>query len=163
MASVQDIKINPPHNRLVGGLPKIGIRPAIDGRMRGVRESLEEQTMNMAKSVAALLTANLRHANGLPVEVVIADSCIGGVAEAAATAEKFAREGAVRLSWDRKSFALFQVHDDLVAVKTVVTRHAADGSAIKTWNCSYTLRLVGQHWLFTLLTSDDAGNAQVVC
>jgi hypothetical protein len=77
--------------------------------------------------------------------------------------EKFAREGAVRLSWDRKSFALFQVHDDLVAVKTVVTRHAADGSAIKTWNCSYTLRLVGQHWLFTLLTSDDAGNAQVVC
>jgi len=76
--------------------------------------------------------------------------------------EKFAREGAVRLSWDRKSFALFQVHDDLVAVKTVVTRHAADGSVIKTWNCSYTLRLVGQHWLFTLVTSDDAGNAQGV-
>jgi len=85
--------MNPPRNRLVGGLPKIGIRPAIDGRMRGVRESLEEQTMNMAKSVAALLTANLRHANGLPVEVVIADTCIGGVAEAARTAEKFAREG----------------------------------------------------------------------
>jgi len=93
MANVRSIKMNPPRNRLVGGLPKIGIRPAIDGRMRGVRESLEEQTMNMAKSVAALLTANLRHANGLPVEVVIADTCIGGVAEAARTAEKFAREG----------------------------------------------------------------------
>ena len=76
--------------------------------------------------------------------------------------EKFAREGAVRLAWDRGSFALFQVHDDLVVVKTVVTRHAADGAVIKTWNCSYTLRLVGQHWLFTLVTSDDAGNAQVV-
>ena len=93
MANVRSIKMNPPRNRLVGGLPKIGIRPAIDGRMRGVRESLEEQTMNMAKSVAVLLTANLRHANGLPVEVVIADTCIGGVAEAARTAEKFAREG----------------------------------------------------------------------
>jgi len=93
MADLRSIKMNPPRNRLVGGLPKIGIRPAIDGRRRGVRESLEEQTMNMAKSVAALLTANLRHANGLPVEVVIADTCIGGVAEAARTAEKFAREG----------------------------------------------------------------------
>jgi L-fucose isomerase len=93
MANVQSIKMNPPHDRLIGGLPKIGIRPAIDGRMRGVRESLEEQTMNMAEGVAALLSANLRHANGLPVEVVIADTCIGGVAEAARTAEKFAREG----------------------------------------------------------------------
>jgi L-fucose/D-arabinose isomerase len=93
MANVRLIKMNPPRNRLVGGLPKIGIRPAIDGRMRGVRESLEEQTMTMANSVAALLAANLRHANGLPVEVVIADTCIGGVAEAARTAEKFAREG----------------------------------------------------------------------
>jgi len=80
-------------NRLIGQLPKIGIRPAIDGRREGVRESLEGQTMAMARSVAALLTENLRHANGLPVECVIADTCIGGVAEAAQTAAKFAREG----------------------------------------------------------------------
>jgi len=74
-------------------MPKIGIRPAIDGRRKGVRESLEDQTMAMAKSAAEFLTGNLRHANGLPVECVIADTCIGGVAEAAQTAEKFAREG----------------------------------------------------------------------
>jgi hypothetical protein len=76
--------------------------------------------------------------------------------------EKFEHEGAVWIAWDRGSFALFQVHDDLVSVKTVITRQAADGTAIKTWNCSYTLRLLGQEWLFTLLTSDDAGNAQAV-
>ena len=74
-------------------LPKIGIRPAIDGRRRGVRESLEDQTMGMARAVADLLTANLRHSSGEPVECVIADSCIGGVAEAAQTADKFARAG----------------------------------------------------------------------
>jgi L-fucose isomerase len=74
-------------------MPKIGIRPAIDGRRRGVRESLETQTMAMAKSVAELLSRGLRHANGLPVECVIADTCIGGVAEAARAAEKFQREG----------------------------------------------------------------------
>lgn len=83
----------PPTNRLRGGLPKIGIRPTIDGRRKGVRESLEDQTMNMAKAAAQLLTENLRHPNGLPVECVIADSCIGGVAEAAECAEQFAREG----------------------------------------------------------------------
>ncbi len=82
-----------PHNRLRGALPKIGIRPVIDGRRQGVRESLEEQTMQMARNAARLLSGNLRHANGLPVECVIADTCIGGVAEAAAAAEKFAREG----------------------------------------------------------------------
>jgi len=86
-------QINPPKNRLVGSMPKIGIRPTIDGRRRGVRESLEEQTMNMAKNVAAFLSENLRHANGLRVECVIADTTIGGVAEAAQCAEKFAREG----------------------------------------------------------------------
>lgn len=84
---------NPPLNRLIGSMPKIGIRPTIDGRLQGVRESLEDQTMNMAKNVAAFLSENLRHANGLPVECVIADSNIGGVAEAAQCAEKFVREG----------------------------------------------------------------------
>jgi L-fucose isomerase len=93
MASIKDVKINPPRNRLIGSMPKIGIRPTIDGRLGGVRESLEEQTMNMAKSVAGLLSENLRHPNGLPVECAIADTCIGGVAEAAQAAEKFAREG----------------------------------------------------------------------
>jgi L-fucose isomerase len=93
MVSIKDIKMNPPQNRLIGGMPKIGIRPAIDGRLGGVRESLEEQTMNMARSVAGLLSENLRHPNGLPLECVIADTCIGGVAEAAQAAEKFAREG----------------------------------------------------------------------
>jgi L-fucose isomerase len=81
-------------NPLFKKLPKIGIRPAIDGRRRGVRESLETQTMNLAKSVVKLIRERLRHPNGKRVECVIADSCIGGVAEAAACAEKFAREGA---------------------------------------------------------------------
>jgi L-fucose/D-arabinose isomerase len=80
-------------NRWIGGFPKIGIRPTIDGRRKGVRESLEVQTMNMAKSVAKLLTDHVRYPNGQPVEVVIADTTIGGVAEAAMCAEKFAREG----------------------------------------------------------------------
>jgi L-fucose isomerase len=91
--NTEKMKINPPKNRLVGSMPKIGIRPTIDGRRRGVRESLEDQTMNMAKNVAAFLSENLRHANGLPVECVIADTTIGGVVEAAQCAEKFAREG----------------------------------------------------------------------
>ncbi|MCP5061229.1 MAG: L-fucose isomerase [Ignavibacteriae bacterium] len=80
-------------NRLRGSLPKIGIRPVIDGRREGVRESLEEQTMNMAKSAAEFISGNLKHSNGMPVECVIADTTIGGVVEAADTAEKFAREG----------------------------------------------------------------------
>ena len=93
MANVSDLKVNQPQNRLCGAMPKVGIRPVIDGRRRGVRESLEEQTMGLAKAAAALITENLRHPNGLPVECVIADTCIGGVAEAAQAAEKFAREG----------------------------------------------------------------------
>lgn len=93
MAILSSIRQNAPVNRLRGGLPKIGIRPTIDGRLGGVRESLEEQTMNLAKAVAAFLSENLRHANGLPVECVLADTTIGGVAEAAQCAEKFAREG----------------------------------------------------------------------
>ncbi|WP_240420542.1 L-fucose isomerase [Paenibacillus periandrae] len=80
-------------NRLNGSMPKIGIRPAVDGRRGGIRESLEEVTMNMAHAVAEFLSSNLRHSNGLPVECVVADTCIGGVAEAARTAEKFARAG----------------------------------------------------------------------
>ena len=76
-----------------GKLPKVGIRPTIDGRLGGVRESLETQTMDLAKSAAAFISASLRYPNGQPVECVIADTCIGGVAEAAACAEKFAREG----------------------------------------------------------------------
>ena len=93
MANAKDIKMIPPQNRLIGDMPKIGIRPIIDGRRKGVRESLGDQTMAMAQSAAEFLTANLHHANGLPVECVISDTCIGGVAEAARTAEKFAREG----------------------------------------------------------------------
>jgi len=79
--------------RFQSGFPKIGIRPTIDGRRKGVRESLEEQTMNMAIATAQLLSEHLRYPNGEPVECVIADSCIGGVAEAAACADKFAKTG----------------------------------------------------------------------
>lgn len=73
--------------------PKIGIRPTIDGRRNGVRESLEDQTMNMAHSVATLLNESLRYPNGEPVECVISDTTIGGVNEASKCAEKFKREG----------------------------------------------------------------------
>ena len=68
---------------------KVGIRPVIDGRRKGVRESLEEQTMNMAKSVAKLLTDNIKYPDGTVIQCVISDSCIGGVKEAADAAEKF--------------------------------------------------------------------------
>ncbi len=81
--------------RIIGNYPVIGIRPTIDGR-RGaldVRGSLEVQTMNMAKSAAQLLRDNLKYSNGEPVEVVIADTTISRVAEAAACADKFKREG----------------------------------------------------------------------
>jgi L-fucose isomerase len=79
--------------RLIGDLPKIGIRPTVDGRRNGVREALEGQVMAMARGVADFLSANLRHPSGEVVECVIADSCIGGVAEAARCAAKFARAG----------------------------------------------------------------------
>ena len=78
--------------RLKGQLPKIGIRPTIDGRREGVRESLEEQTMAMATAVAQLLETTLRHPNGDAVECVIADTTIGGVAEASACEAKFEKE-----------------------------------------------------------------------
>lgn len=93
MANIKDLNVNQPTNRLQGGHAKIGIRPTIDGRRRGVRESLEVQTMNMAKAASKLITENLKHADGMPVECIIADTCIGGVAEAARCAEKFAKEG----------------------------------------------------------------------
>lgn len=73
--------------------PKIGLRPTIDGRQGGVRESLEEKTMTLAANVAALISSNLRYTDGTPVECVIADGTIGRVAESAACAEKFEREG----------------------------------------------------------------------
>lgn len=73
--------------------PKIGIRPIIDGRRRGIRESLEEMTMGLAIRVAKLYSETLCYPDGSPVECVIADTCIGGVKEAANCAEKFEREG----------------------------------------------------------------------
>lgn len=79
-------------HRFQGEWPKIGIRPTIDGRMGGVRESLEKQTMDMAKSVVKLLTKTLQYPDGTPVACVIADSTIGRVAESAACTEKFRRE-----------------------------------------------------------------------
>ncbi|MGB4609552.1 MAG: L-fucose isomerase [Saccharofermentanales bacterium] len=82
-------------SRLIGGFPVIGIRPVIDGR-RGklnVRESLEDQTMNMAKSAAELLRNNLKYSNGEPVKVVISNTTIGRVAEAAMCAQQFKEEG----------------------------------------------------------------------
>ena len=79
--------------RWVGQFPKVGIRPIIDGRVNGIREKLEDQTMGMAKIAAAFISANLRYPDGSPVECVIADRTIGGVVEAVHTDEKFAREG----------------------------------------------------------------------
>jgi L-fucose isomerase len=78
---------------LIGSLPKVGIRPTIDGRRQGVRESLEQQTMGMAQSVAQLISSSLHYPDGTPVQCVIADTCIGGVAEAALCENKFQRTG----------------------------------------------------------------------
>ena len=73
--------------------PKIGIRPTIDGRQGGVRESLEEKTMKLAQAVAELISSQVKYADGKPVECVIADGTIGRVGESAACAEKLEREG----------------------------------------------------------------------
>jgi len=81
------------NSRLIGRLPKVGIRPVIDGREMGVRESLEVQTMNMAKAAAKFIEENLRFPSGEKVECVIADTTIGGVADAAMCADKFEKEG----------------------------------------------------------------------
>ena len=90
---VQEMIMNSNVERLKGTLPKVGIRPTIDGRRRGVREELEPVVMGMAYAAAELISQNLKYPNGMPVECVVADTCIGNVAEAAACAEKFAREG----------------------------------------------------------------------
>ncbi len=80
-------------NRYAIELPKIGIRPCIDGRRNGVREGLEVQTMNMAKAAAKLIADNIRYPNGEAVEVIIADTTIGGVRESAACQAKFEKSG----------------------------------------------------------------------
>jgi L-fucose/D-arabinose isomerase len=80
-------------NRLIGRLPKVGIRPVIDGREAGVRESLEDQCMEMARAAAKLIENNLRFPSGEKIKCVIADNTIGGAADAAACADKFKREG----------------------------------------------------------------------
>jgi L-fucose isomerase len=92
MADISSLKMNQPVNRFRGALPKIGIRPVIDGRRRGIRESLEDVTMSLAHAAAGLITGSLKHPNGQPIECVIADTNIGGVAEAAACQDKFSRE-----------------------------------------------------------------------
>ncbi|OFY66789.1 MAG: L-fucose isomerase [Bacteroidetes bacterium RBG_13_42_15] len=88
-----DFKINNNYQKVIGDSPKVGIRPVIDGREKGVRESLENQTMGMAKSAVDLIRKNLKYPSGKPVECVIADSTIGSVAEAASCAEKFRKSG----------------------------------------------------------------------
>ena len=93
MSVTTNLRVNQPHNRLVTENPRIGIRPTIDGRLGGVRESLEKQTMNLARSAAKLIREKIRHADGTKVECVIADRTIGGIAEASLCAEKFARAG----------------------------------------------------------------------
>jgi L-fucose/D-arabinose isomerase len=92
MANTRGMQVQEPAKRLHGVTPKVGIRPTIDGRHGGVREGLEDQTMEMARRTAALIRDNLRHADGLPVECVISDTTIGGVAEAAKCQEKFENE-----------------------------------------------------------------------
>ena len=88
-----ELKINRNYQTVIGDFPKVGIRPVIDGREKGVRESLEKQTMGMATLAAKLISANLRYPDGKPVECVISDTCIGGVSEAASCAEKFKKTG----------------------------------------------------------------------
>lgn len=80
-------------DRLIGRLPKIGIRPVIDGRERGVRESLEAQTMDLAREAARLIENNLRFPSGEKAECVISETTIGGIADAARCADQFEREG----------------------------------------------------------------------
>lgn len=94
MAEVNNMRVLNAERRYGDRLPKIGIRPIIDGRRKGIREALEERTMRMARQAADLYSQQIRHPNGEAVECVVADGCIGGVAEAAACDEKFRKEGA---------------------------------------------------------------------
>ena len=86
-------QFGPTESMMTRAYPTIGIRPTIDGRLGGVRESLEERTMRQAELLAELLSSELRYPDGTFVQCVVADSCIGGVAEAAACADKFRKEG----------------------------------------------------------------------
>jgi L-fucose isomerase len=88
-----DFKINRNYQTVIGDFPKVGIRPVIDARERGVRESLENQTMAMAKTAADLIRKSLKYPDGKPVGCIISDTTIGRVAEAAACAEKFKKAG----------------------------------------------------------------------
>jgi L-fucose isomerase len=88
-----EFKINGNYQKVIGDFPKVGIRPVIDARENGVRESLELQTMDMARSAASLISSSLKYPDGRPVECVIADTTIGRVAEAAACEEKFKKSG----------------------------------------------------------------------
>jgi L-fucose isomerase len=87
------LKITQNYQTVIGEFPRVGIRPTIDGRMMGVRESLEDQVMRMAENAAKLISSNLKYPDGKQVECIIADTCIGGVAEAAMCAEKFRKNG----------------------------------------------------------------------
>jgi L-fucose/D-arabinose isomerase len=92
---LKENKMNTPKQSLScwsGKLPRVGIRPTIDGRRGGVRESLEKQTLALAQRVADLISTNLRYPNGTPLVCVVPDSCIGGASEAQAVAEHFERE-----------------------------------------------------------------------
>jgi len=91
--ATDDFKVTGSYKTVIGDFPKVGIRPVIDGRERGVRESLEKQTMDIAKTAAALISKNLKYPNGKPVECVISNTTIGGVAEAAACREQFKKQG----------------------------------------------------------------------
>ena len=91
--SENKFKVNENHRWVTGDFPKVGIRPVIDGRRRGVRESLEEQTMNLARTAAELISSNLKYPNGKKVECILSDTTIGGVAESALCEEKFRKEG----------------------------------------------------------------------
>ena len=91
--AIDELKVSNNFQTVIGDYPKVGIRPTIDGRERGVRESLEKQTMGMAKTAASLISGNLKYPDGKPVECVVSDTTIGGVAEAAACAEQFRKKG----------------------------------------------------------------------
>ena len=91
--AIDEIKVSNNFQTVIGDYPKVGIRPTIDARERGVRESLEMQTMGMAKTAAGLISKNLRYPDGKPVECVISNTTIGRVAESAACAEQFRKQG----------------------------------------------------------------------